>query len=100
MGLTFTTAAGPRRDSHSQVRVPRESWPYFTVLDSILPLPGGPGPRIYIPQEQGGPVIPQALGSLFVASYDSQSYGGCQRQRIRTQQQMNGAFYVVRAEKL
>jgi hypothetical protein len=32
----------------------------------------GPGYRIYIPQEQGGPVIPQALGSLFVVSYDSQ----------------------------
>jgi hypothetical protein len=23
-----------------------------------FPQPGGPGPRIYIPQEQGGPVIP------------------------------------------
>jgi hypothetical protein len=23
-----------------------------------LPQPGGPGPRIFIPQEQGGPVIP------------------------------------------
>jgi hypothetical protein len=34
--------------------------------------PGGPGPRIYIPQEQGGPDIPPALGSLSVASYDSQ----------------------------
>jgi hypothetical protein len=27
-----------------------------------LPQPGGPGSRIHIPQEQGGPVIPQALG--------------------------------------
>jgi hypothetical protein len=27
------------------------------------PQPGGPGSRIYIPQEQGGPVIPQ--GTLF-----------------------------------
>jgi hypothetical protein len=24
------------------------------------PQPGGPGPRIYIPQAQGGPVIPPA----------------------------------------
>jgi hypothetical protein len=38
--------------------------------------PGGPGPRIYNPQEQDGPVTPPALGSLFVASYDSQGYGG------------------------
>jgi hypothetical protein len=46
--------------------------------DSRLPKPGGPGPRIYIPPEQDGPVIyPLALGSIFVASYDSQSYGGC-----------------------
>jgi hypothetical protein len=31
---------------------------------------GGPGPRIYIPQEQVNSVIPQALGSLFISSYD------------------------------
>jgi hypothetical protein len=47
MGLLFTIAAGPRQQSHSLVR----------VLDSKLPQPGGPGPRIYIPQEQGGPLI-------------------------------------------
>jgi hypothetical protein len=41
-----------------------------------------PGLRIYIPQEQGGPVISQALGSLFVASYDSQGYGGIIRTRL------------------
>jgi hypothetical protein len=39
-----------------------------------LPQPGGPGPRIYIPQEQGGPVIPPGTGFPFVASYDSQGY--------------------------
>jgi hypothetical protein len=62
--LPFTMAACPPQCSHSQVWVPRDSWPYFTVSDSRLPQPGGPGPRIYIPQEQGGPVIPQALGYL------------------------------------
>jgi hypothetical protein len=45
-----------------------------------LPQPGGPGPRIYIPQEQGGPVIPPGTGFLlrrllWLASYDSH-YGG------------------------
>jgi hypothetical protein len=30
-----------------------------------LPQPGGPGPRIYIPQEQGGPVIPPGTGFPF-----------------------------------
>jgi hypothetical protein len=64
------------REDQSFSGVPRDSWPHFTVSGSRLPQPGGPGLCIYIPQKQGGPVIPQALGSLFVASYDSQGYGG------------------------
>jgi hypothetical protein len=73
-GLSFTIAAGPRPRSHSWVRVPRDSWPYFTVSDLRLLQPGGPGSRIYvyIPQEQ---LYSQALGSLFFASYDSLGYG-------------------------
>jgi hypothetical protein len=38
---------------------------YFTVSDSRLPQPGGPSPCIYIPQEQGGPVIPPGIGVPF-----------------------------------
>jgi hypothetical protein len=45
MGLSFTTADGPRQRSHFQVRVPRDSWPHFTVSDSRLPQPEGPGPH-------------------------------------------------------
>jgi hypothetical protein len=34
-----------------------------TLLSHLrLPQPGGPGSHIYIPQEQGGPVIPQGTG--------------------------------------
>jgi hypothetical protein len=44
----------------------------------------GQAPRIYIPQEQGHPVIPQALGSLFVVSYDSEGYGGGIRPSLHT----------------
>jgi hypothetical protein len=34
-----------------------------TLLSHLrLPQPGGPDPRIYIPQEQGGPVIPPGTG--------------------------------------
>jgi hypothetical protein len=62
MGLSFTIAAGSRQRSHSQIRAPRDSWPYFTLSDSRLPQPGGPGPRIYIPQAQAGPVIPPGTG--------------------------------------
>jgi hypothetical protein len=75
MGLSFTIAAGPCQRSHSQVRVPRDSWPYFTVSDSRLTQPRRPGSCIY---------ISQALGSLFVASYDSQGYGGGIRPRLHT----------------
>jgi hypothetical protein len=32
-GLSFTIAAGPRQRSHSRVRVPWASRPYFTVSD-------------------------------------------------------------------
>jgi hypothetical protein len=64
-GLPFTFAAGPRQCSHSQVRVQRDSRPYLTVSDSMLPQPGGPGPRIYISQKQGGPVIPPGTGFFF-----------------------------------
>jgi hypothetical protein len=39
---------------------------------------------IYIPQEQGGPVMPQAPGSIFVASYDSQGYSVGIRNRLHT----------------
>jgi hypothetical protein len=41
-----------------------------------LPELGGPGRRIYIPQEQVGPVIPLGIGFHFVAFYDYQGYGG------------------------
>jgi hypothetical protein len=65
MGLSFTIPAGPRQRSHSRVRVLRDSWPHFTVSDSRLPQSGEPGPRIYIPQEQGGPIIPPGTGFPF-----------------------------------
>jgi hypothetical protein len=57
-GLPFTMAAGPHQHSHSRAWVLQNSWPHFTVSDSRLPQPGGPGSHIYIPEKQGGPVIP------------------------------------------
>jgi hypothetical protein len=35
--LSYTISAGPRQRSHSQIRVPRNSRPYFTVSDSRFP---------------------------------------------------------------
>jgi hypothetical protein len=49
-GLSFTIAAGSSQRSHSRVRVPWDSRPYFTVSDLRLP--------------------------FFFASYDSQGHGG------------------------
>jgi hypothetical protein len=65
MSLSFTIAAGPRQRSHSQVRIPWNSWTYFTLSNSRLPQPGGQDPLIYIPHEQGGPVIPPGTGFPF-----------------------------------
>jgi hypothetical protein len=64
-GLPFTIAAGLRQRSHSWVRVFRDSWPYFIFSDSRLPQLGGPGTRIFIHQEQGGPVTPPGTGFPF-----------------------------------
>jgi hypothetical protein len=47
----------------------------LTLSDLRLPKPEGPGPCIYIPQEQGVPVISQALGYIFIVTYYSQGYG-------------------------
>jgi hypothetical protein len=60
-----------------------------------LLLPGGPGPRIHIPQEQGSPVIPRALGSLFVASYDSQGYSGSILTRLHMGRTKQLAFTCI-----
>jgi hypothetical protein len=65
MDLSFTISAGPRQRSHFQVRVPRDLWPHFTVSDSKLHQPGRPGPPIYIPQQQVGPVISPDTGFPF-----------------------------------
>jgi hypothetical protein len=65
-GRSFTITAGPRHRSQSRVRLLRDSWPYFyfTVSDSRISQPGGPGHRIYIAQA-GGPVIPTGTGFPF-----------------------------------
>jgi hypothetical protein len=44
-GLSFVYAAGPRQRSLSLVRVPRDSWSYFTVSDMRLPFSSLPTTR-------------------------------------------------------
>jgi hypothetical protein len=75
-GLSFTSAASPRQHSHSRVRVPHDSWPYFTVSDSRIPPPGGQAPVFMSPRNRVAQLYPQAPGSLFITFYDLQGYRG------------------------
>jgi hypothetical protein len=84
MGLSFTIAAGPRQRSHYRVRVPWDSWPYFTLSDSGLPQPGGQFPVFIPPRKRVAQLHLRALGSLFVAFCDSQGYGGGIRNLLHT----------------
>jgi hypothetical protein len=59
-GLSYTIVAGPCQRSRSQVRVPRDN----NLLSQIRDLEGQV-PRIYIPQEQGGPGTPPGTGYPF-----------------------------------
>jgi hypothetical protein len=74
--LSFTIAAGPRQRIYSQV--PSSAGLKSTVycLRFETASTWSPGPHIYIPQEQGGPVIPPVTGFFSVAFYDSQGYAG------------------------
>jgi hypothetical protein len=63
--MSFTIAAGPRQRSHSLLSQIRDS-----------PNLEGRVPVFISPTTKLARLYPQALDSLFVASYDSQSYGG------------------------
>jgi hypothetical protein len=72
MCLSFTIGLGPRQRSHSQIRVPRDY--DHNLLSQIRDFPNS--------ESQVAMLKPQALGFLFVASYDSQVYGGGIRPRL------------------
>jgi hypothetical protein len=76
-GLSFTTVAGRRQRSHFRVLVLRVSGPYFTVWELRLPKPGS-----QVSWKRVAQLYPHALGSHFVASYDSQGYDGGIRTRL------------------
>jgi hypothetical protein len=84
MGLSFTIYAGPRQHSHSQVRVPRPH--YHILLSQFRDSPNleGQVPVFISPRNRVARLYPQALGSIFVASYDSQSCGGGIGTRLHT----------------
>jgi hypothetical protein len=84
MGLSFTIAAGPRQRSHSLARIPRNSWPHFIVSDSRPPNLEGQVPVFIFSRNRVARLYPQALGPLFVVSYDSQGYDKGIQIRLRT----------------
>jgi hypothetical protein len=64
MGLSFTNSCWPSPAKLFSCSSPAGFIAIF-CLRFETPQPGGPGTRIYIPQEQGGPVIPPGTGFLF-----------------------------------
>jgi hypothetical protein len=64
----FAIAAGPHQRSHSRVRVPRGSRPYFTAQIRDSPNLEGQVPVFISPRNRVAHLYPQALGFLFVAS--------------------------------
>jgi hypothetical protein len=75
-GLSFTIAPGPRQRSHSRVRVPWDSRPYFTVSDSKLPFLSPPTARratveVFDPTSTRDAVIQSFLVWLYSLGTDS-----------------------------
>jgi hypothetical protein len=73
--LSFTVAAGPRRGTHDHI-----------LLSQTRNSPNLEGhvPVFISSRSRVAQLYPQAQGSLFVASYDSQGYGGDIRTRLHT----------------
>jgi hypothetical protein len=80
----FAIAAGHRQCNDSPVRDPRDSWPYFTLSDSGLPQPGGQILVFISPKNRVAQLYPWHWVSLFIASYDLQSYSEGIRTRLHT----------------
>jgi hypothetical protein len=74
LGLDIVVTLGPKHRRTQE------------ILQSPLRLhePGGPSPRIHIPGNRVAQLYPRTLGSFFVASCDSQGYGGGIVTRLHT----------------
>jgi hypothetical protein len=81
-GLSFTIDAGPRQ--RAVILRSGSSGTHHILLSQIRDSPNleGEVPIFIAPRDRVARLYPQALGSLFVAPYDSQGYGGGIRQRL------------------
>jgi hypothetical protein len=78
-GLSFIIVAGPRQRNHSRIWVP---WNHDHILLSQVsdsPNLVGQVPVFISPRNRVVQLYPQALGSIFIASHDSQGCGGDMR---------------------
>jgi hypothetical protein len=64
LGLARAVTLESRRTQEQSLLSPAELG-HILLSHLILPQPGRPGSRIYIPQEQGSPVIPPGTGLPF-----------------------------------
>jgi hypothetical protein len=83
-GLSFTVAAGPRQRSFlwSETRRAHDHILLSQIRDS--PNMEGQVPIFISPRNRVAQLYPQALGSIFVASYDLQGYSGGIRTHLQT----------------
>jgi hypothetical protein len=105
--LSFTTAAGPRQYSQSRVRVPRDSRSYFTVSESRLPQPEGPGPSTpgrewlrYIPRHRVRVSSPsttrRSMGSYSHTPQHERSFRLLTKVRVRVRVRVTSRLEVYR----
>jgi hypothetical protein len=99
-GLSFTTAADPRQRSHSRVRVLWNSLPYFMSQIRNSPNLDDHVSVFISPRNKAAQLYLQALSSVFVASCDSQSYGGGIRTRLHAGQVTNSTFVLLITSRL
>jgi hypothetical protein len=84
MGLSFTIAAGLR---HAVILRSKSPGTHDHILLSQIrdsPNLEGQATVFITPMNRVAQLYPQALGSLFIASYDSQGYGGGILPRLHT----------------
>jgi hypothetical protein len=72
MSLSFTITTGPGQSNHSRVRVPCILQSHISDSSNLE----GQVPEFISSRNRLAQLYLEALGSLFIASYDSQGYGG------------------------
>jgi hypothetical protein len=97
--LSFKIAAGPHQHSHSRVRVPWDSRPYFTVSDSKLSFSSPPTTRS-VTVEEFDPAFIRGNSSVFTSALLGLLYSTVRRSRRHLVQGFCFAFQITVASVL